>query len=110
MIFEHDFEPVPGLPAPLPAGETILWQGAPRWDVFARRALKIRWMVGYFAALITWGFADRVASGTPAGAVALALLQWFGLAAVAVGLLLLFAWAVGRTTLYTITNRRVVMR
>ena len=26
-----DFEPVPGLPAPLPAGETLLWQGAPDW-------------------------------------------------------------------------------
>ncbi|HEX2942423.1 MAG TPA: photosynthetic complex putative assembly protein PuhB [Rhodopila sp.] len=110
MIFEHDYEPVPGLPAPLPGDETILWQGAPRWNVFARRALKIRWIVGYFAVLIVWGVADRLASGAPAGTVALALAQWLGLAAMAVGLLLLFAWAVGRTTLYTVTNRRVVMR
>ena len=26
---EHDFEPQPGLPEPLPRDETLLWQGAP---------------------------------------------------------------------------------
>jgi hypothetical protein len=37
----HDdfaFEPVPGLPAPLPKGERILWQGSPRWQSLARTA------------------------------------------------------------------------
>ncbi|MEY3475503.1 MAG: hypothetical protein RL087_1961, partial [Pseudomonadota bacterium] len=28
---EHEFEAAPGLPAPLPVGERILWQGAPQW-------------------------------------------------------------------------------
>ncbi|HBB55427.1 MAG TPA: phosphopantetheine adenylyltransferase, partial [Hyphomonadaceae bacterium] len=29
MTKEFDFEPVRGLPEALPAGEAILWQGAP---------------------------------------------------------------------------------
>ena len=26
---EHDYEPVRGLPGPLPAGEQLIWQGSP---------------------------------------------------------------------------------
>ena len=110
MIFEHDYEPVPGLPAPLPENEIILWQGAPRWTIFARRALKIRWLAGYFAALIVFSIADRLMLGQSTHAVARATLVWSALAAVAIGVLLVYAWGVGRTTLYTITNRRIVLR
>ena len=42
--------------------------------------------------------------------VTLATLRLAGLAGLAIGLLGLFAWLVARTTLYTITTRRVVMR
>jgi len=107
---EHEFEPTPGLPGPLPKGETILWQGAPDWQAFATRALWVKWIVAYFAILAAWGIADQIASGTPAISVALATTRLAALAAVAVGLLLLFAWLVGRTTLYTITTSRIVIR
>ena len=33
---EHEFEAALGLPEPLPAGETILWQGAPSWTAMAK--------------------------------------------------------------------------
>ena len=33
---EHEFEAALGLPEPLPAGETILWQGVPSWTAMAR--------------------------------------------------------------------------
>ena len=59
---EHDYEPIPGLPAPLPEGETILWQGAPRWESFARRAMRVRLVAGYFVALAVWGIAGRLSS------------------------------------------------
>ena len=107
---EHDYEPVPGLPGALPQGETILWQGAPRWQVFARRTMRVRLLAGYFGLLAVWGVAGRLSSGTPVYDVGLSTLRLGGLAVVAIALLVLFAWLVARTTMYTVTNRRVVMR
>jgi Bacterial PH domain len=107
---EHDYEPTPGLPAPLPVGEVILWQGAPRWDTLARRAMRVRWVAGYFVVIAVWGISVRLAQGTPLGEIAVSTLRLSALAVVALALLTLFAWLVARTTLYTITTRRVVMR
>lgn len=98
---EHDYEPIRGLPGALPAGETILWQGTPQWRSFAVSALKTRWLSAYFAAL----FALSAAGGSLFGMIATLI----G-AAVTLGLLALFAVLVARTTVYTITNRRVVLR
>ncbi len=98
---EYDFEPIRGLPGHLPEGETILWQGAPQWRSFAVSALKTRWIGVYFAAL----FALSAAGGSLFGMIATLI----G-AAVSLGLLALFAVLVARTTVYTITNRRVVLR
>jgi Bacterial PH domain len=107
---EHDYEPVPGLPAPLPAGESILWQGAPCWETLARRVLRVRVATAYFVVLITWGISGGVSAGLPATAIALSALRLAALGTIAVALLALFAWLLARTTLYTITTRRVVMR
>jgi hypothetical protein len=107
---EHDFEPIPGLPAPLPANEAILWQGAPDWQTLARRAMRVRLVTAWFALLIVWGTAAGVADGTPLAEVTLSAARLAGLAMVALALLGLFAWLVARTTLYTVTSRRVVMR
>ena len=63
---EHDYEPIPGLPAPLPPGETILWQGSPNWEILARRALRVRMVGMYFVILIAWGISGNISAGTPA--------------------------------------------
>ena len=107
---EHDYEPIPGLPAPLPPGESILWQGAPCWRSMALRAMRVRQFAIYFAILAAWGVLGGLSSGTPALDVALSTLRLGALAVLALALLALFAWLVARTTLYTITSRRVVMR
>jgi hypothetical protein len=107
---EHDYEPIPGLPAPLPANEAILWQGAPDWQTLARRAMRVRLVTGWFALLIIWGIAAGLADGTPLAEVAVSAARLVALAMVALALLGLFAWLVARTTLYTVTSRRVVMR
>ena len=60
---EHDYEPVPGLPAPLPANEAILWQGAPDWKTLARRAMRVRLIAAWFALLIVWGFVAGSGTG-----------------------------------------------
>jgi Bacterial PH domain len=109
-VNEHDYEPVAGLPAPLPDGETILWQGAPDWRTFARRAMRVRVVSGYFVLLAIWGIAARISSGMPLSEVALSTLRWSSLAAIAIALLVIFSWLVARTTLYTVTSRRVVVR
>lgn len=98
---EHDIEPIRGLPGDLPQGEAILWQGAPDARVFARSALGARWIGGYFALLVAWA----MVGGTPLGAL---MTAGFGL--LAVGLAYGFALLVARSTVYTITNRRVVLR
>lgn len=100
-MMEYENEPVRGLPGELPDGESILWQGAPDWRVFLRSALHSRWIALYFVALAVISFA----SGSVGGAVA-SLIGGAG----TIGLLAIFAVLVARTTVYTITNRRIVLR
>ncbi|MDH4374950.1 MAG: photosynthetic complex putative assembly protein PuhB [Ramlibacter sp.] len=105
---EHEFEAAPGLPEPLPPGERILWQGAPDWRVLALHAYHLRQLAGYFGvmmaiqALYHWD--------APAGTLLSSLALSAALAGTALGLLALGAWLSARTTLYTLTTRRVVMR
>jgi hypothetical protein len=105
---EHDSEPVPGLPESLPEGETILWQGAPTWRPFAWRAFHLRGLAIYFALLAAWHVADGWRAD-PQDA-ALGGLRLVALGAVAIVLLLGLGKLAARTTLYTITGRRIVMR
>ena len=107
---EHENEPVPGLPASLPAGERILWQGSPRFAAMATQAFHVRKVAVYFALLIGVRGALALADGmSPVAALGHAL--WLlPLAAGGIGLLMLLAWLVGRSTLYTITTKRVVLR
>ena len=107
---EHDDEPVPGLPGPLPAGEAILWQGAPAWSGLARRAMHLRMLSAYFAVLAIWRGAALTADGAGAVEAMTGALLLVALGAVPVLLLAGFAWFSARSTLYTITTRRVVVR
>lgn len=107
---EYDREPVRGLPEPLPAGEKLLWQGAPCWTNLARRAFHIRKLAIYFSIFLVWRVGAAVSGGDALAAAGASSLGLFLVAAAAIGLLLLMAWLIGRTTVYTITNRRVVIR
>ncbi len=105
---EHEFEAAPGLPEPLPAGERILWQGAPAWRALALHAFHLRQVAIYFAAMM--GLQALYLHGESREVVARSLLASGLMASFALGLLLLAAWLSARTTLYTLTTRRVVMR
>jgi hypothetical protein len=109
-MVQHDHEPVTGLPAPLPAGETILWQGAPDWRTLARRAMRTRLLTFYFVLLILWGVSGGISAATPPGDIALSALRLAALGAAAIGVLTLFAYLAARTTIYTITTRRILIR
>lgn len=107
---EYEFEPIRGLPEPLPAGERILWQGAPEWWGLAKRAFHARKVAVYCILLLAWHCATAIADGEGATSAALATLGLVPFALVAVGLPVGLAWPFARSTVYTITNRRVVMR
>jgi hypothetical protein len=90
-----------GLPAPLPAGETIVWQGRPNVgrmleDVFHARTVGI-----YFLILSAVG----AAMGSLTGAI-----LTLGAGALCIGVLALLARASARTSVYTLTDRRLVLR
>jgi len=52
VFSEHDSEPVRGLPAVLPEGERVLWQGAPNWRSLALNAYHVRTLAYYFGAMV----------------------------------------------------------
>jgi Bacterial PH domain len=99
-----------GLPAPLPPGERLLWQGAPRWDVLARRAFHVGKLATYCGALLLWRLIADLSDGQSPAAAALAALWLTPLVLGVVGIPALLAWLFSRTTVYTITSRRLVLR
>ncbi|WP_310496518.1 photosynthetic complex putative assembly protein PuhB [Sandarakinorhabdus sp.] len=100
---EYEVEPIPGLPGRLPPGEEIVWQGTPDWRGVARGVFHTRFVAVWFIFLSGLAF---LAGGTGlTGAITTLVVAVF-----AIGLLVLLAWAQARSTIYTLTNRRVVMR
>lgn len=95
-------EPVRGLPGHLPPGEHIVWQGSPDWRRLALTAFHVRAVVIYFALILGWALV--------AGAGATGLLATVGAAVASVALLCGLALLSARSTVYTLTNRRIVLR
>ena len=113
MTEHHDdfaFEPVRGLPQLLPKGERMLWQGAPRWQDLAVHAFHVRKVIWYFAGLTILAGAMRLAEGENL-ASAIRPFQWLmPMGLIASAMLCGLAYLSARTSVYTITDRRVVMR
>lgn len=107
---EHEFEPVPGLPERLPGSERILWQGAPDARWVARRVFHLPLFAAYFAVLLAWQAANAWHDELPLRVALASLGSGLGLALLALVLLATLAVLSARTTLYTLTDRRVVMR
>jgi hypothetical protein len=100
---EYEIEPVKGLPGDLPKDESIVWQGSPDWQAMARGVFHTRLVAVWFAFVAMLAF---VAGGTgPLGAAITLGVAVFGLALLA-GL----AWGQARSTVYTLTEKRIVMR
>jgi hypothetical protein len=107
---EHEFEAVHGLPEALPASETQLWQGSPNAWLLARQALHLDLLLVYFGALLAWrGLGSWYDGASPAQTLA-GMAGMLPLIALALALVAGIAWLMARTTVYTITDRRVVMR
>lgn len=104
---EHEIEPVPGLPEQLPDGESILWQGSPDWPTLARRVMHLDLVAGYLALMIVWRAVAAYNGGQSAFDIVAVMLP---VMATGFCVLLFIARGIARTTVYTITNRRVALR
>lgn len=107
---EHEFEAEHGLPEPLPRDERILWQGSPDWRVMAREAMHTRTLSIYFGVLLAWRGVNVLANGGSLGDAGIAILWLLPAAVLALAVLTLIAWLIARTSVYTVTDKRVVMR
>lgn len=108
----HDdfaFEPQEGLPERLPQTEVMLWQGRPSaWALF-RGAYGLRWIVAYFAVVVLWRAAAGWLDGGFAGTLAMSI-PYMVLGGLALAVTGAMAWVAARTTVYSVTTARVVMR
>jgi Bacterial PH domain len=107
---EHELEPQYGLPERLPADEHILWQGAPDFRALALQVFHLRKVAIYFTVLIALRLSSLLADGASALEALRGMVLPLGLAALGLVALASLAWLTARTTVYTLTNRRVVMR
>jgi hypothetical protein len=100
---EYEDEPIPGLPGRLPPGEVIIWQGTPDWLGVARGVFHTRLVAVWFLFVASMAF---VAGGTGV----LGALTTLAVAMLGLGVLGVLARAQAKSTIYTLTNKRVVLR
>lgn len=107
---EHEFEAAYGLPEPLPKGENILWQGAPDFADVAVRIFHLKKVAVYFVALMGVRGSYLYSAGAPDLTVIAGVLLVAGLGLTSMIALGVLAWLTARTTAYTLTDQRMVMR
>ena len=109
-VGEYEHEPVRGLPDYLPDGERLIWRGEPEWRTMARRVFHLRAVSLYFLLII----GAHVGAELYRGVTPLEVLRgsgWqIGLGLAAIGILAILARAYARTTVYTLTDKRLVLR
>ncbi|WP_284946466.1 photosynthetic complex putative assembly protein PuhB [Acidisoma cladoniae] len=97
-----------GLPGPLPKGETMIWQGGPSWKHVAFRILHVRKLMIYFGILSVICLVRSIMLENQQMWWSLFALLFLG--SVAIAMLSTFAYFVTKTTVYTITEKRIVLR
>lgn len=106
---DFDFEDSPGIPAPLPAGEHVVWQGSPDvWEI-AKNAFHIRKIAMYFGLILIIQAVSAYQSA-PVSSSGVSLPMTIILSVLGLGILGLLAYLTSRVTIYTITNKRILIR
>ncbi|MCH2099746.1 MAG: PH domain-containing protein [Pseudomonadales bacterium] len=105
-----DEEPVNGLPAELPQGERLLWQGSPDSWRLALSAFRIREVAFYFLLVALWRGGSALYEGQGLADAAIAAAFIVLPATLAVATLWCIALGYGLGTVYTLTSERVVIR
>lgn len=107
---DFEREEVFGLPGPLPEGERLVWQGSPDRKLVARHVLRVRWLMGYFAVMVGWLVVTGIYFERDAAAFVTSIMAMVLAALLIWGLVQWLSWGIAKTTRYSITTRRVVMR
>ncbi|MEL6360518.1 MAG: photosynthetic complex putative assembly protein PuhB [Pseudomonadota bacterium] len=104
-------EPIKGLPAMPPKGERVIWQGKPDPRQFVLDVVHPRAIAGYIIAFSIVRLAlSMPQSGFGVGLAADFLLQLMITLCAAFIVCGLIAYAMARASIYTITNKRIVLR
>jgi hypothetical protein len=109
MIPENDQIPH-GLPDHLPENESLLWQGRPNWQRLAINAFHVRKVAVYFVAIAGAQVTLRLASGEILSDALRSIPLVAVMALLACGILAGLAYATARTTLYTLTSKRLLLK
>ncbi len=99
-----------GLPDHLPEGERLVWQGRPDWKLLAVNVFHVRKIVLYFGLIIAGQAAMHLANGSTVAEALDAVPVLLALALAGVGVLAALAYASARTTHYTLTTKRALMK
>ena len=110
VFSEHDSEPVHGLPGVLPAGEHLVWQGAPEWRSLASNAYRVRSLTLYFSLMVLARGGYLMLEGATLLDAMLGMVGPAIFAAIALAIMTGIAILSARSTVYTITTKRVVIR
>lgn len=100
---------IPGIGEPLPAGERVLWVGSPERGAIARRVFKTRTLSAYFLALVGFVFVAQ-APDVGGRAAAFGTLVVVAMAGSVLAFCRVFAALIARSSVYAITDRRLVLR
>ncbi len=107
---EHEFEAELGLPEKLPKGERILWQGSPDTKTILLKVFHIKILFIYFGLLLAYRLITGLNDGEPMMVILLSSVGIVAISTLGLGLIGLLGYLIASTAIYTITNKRVVMR
>lgn len=103
-------ERIRGIGAPLPPGEQIRWEGRPRGRALARRAFHARAVLAYGLTLGLLRALVAAAQGDPMPIVIGSIVPFLVLGVITSGISRFLGWLSARTTVYAITDRRLVLK
>ncbi len=107
---EYELEASYGLPEKLPEGEHIIWQGSPDIWRMAKDVFYIRPIIAYFIFLVLYRIFDGISLEHTILSIVVSTSWMLALSVVCVGLVYCLAYFTANTTVYTMTNHRIVMR
>jgi len=107
---KQDFNQFKELPAPLPVGERVIWQGKPSFTGLALRSFHIREVAIYFGLLLMWRLWSNWSQGLPAGEAVTSALWLIVPAVSGIAVLAGLAWLFQRAACYTITSKRILFQ
>ena len=98
------------LPAPLPVGEHVIWQGKPSFDGSGAARLPYQGSRCLFRAAPVWRLWSNWSHAMPAGEAVISVMWLIVPAISAVAVLAGLAWLFRRAACYTVTSKRVLFQ